>query len=128
MTYTDDDEYAQFRGYDDFADLVDSETIPSSTGLTEIRKRANATVNVAFDGTEDDSDEYTTLLGQYEMVVMNRMINSAHKMDQAEDPMVVFLTEEERKMLRGLSSGGDVDTISMSNTDNPFTNKRGGIW
>lgn len=128
MVYTDNDEYAQFRGYDDFADFVDRETIPSSTGLTEIRKRANVLINIAYNGTESDSAEHTTLLGHYEMVVMNRLVSDAHNLDQLEGLSEFYLTKDEMELLRSLSSGGDIDNISMTNTDNPFTNKRVGIW
>lgn len=108
MVYSTDDEYGQHRGYTDFADFQNSETIPNDAGLEEIRKEANALVNVAFHGEEGDAEVFTETLKAYELRVMDRMVHKGRLMDSNEDPSPVpFLSQEELEYLRELGRSDD---------------------
>jgi hypothetical protein len=131
MVYSSDDEYGKHRGYDDFADFKNNETIPSDSGLEQIRSEANAIVNIAYWEKEEDSEDFTSILKQYEMRVMDRMIMKDHWMEGRKDPSPIpFLTIDEFVMLREL--GDDEDTvmsISTKNKDlNNFSYGERGFW
>lgn len=119
MVYSTDDEYGKHRGYDDFADFKNSESIPSDTSLEEIRSEANTLVNIAFHESEDDSSTFTNTLAQYEMRVIDRMILKNNFMDSMKDPSPIpFLTIDEFVMLRELGQDeSSVMSISMKNKD-----------
>jgi hypothetical protein len=119
MTYSDDDDYGKHRGYDDFADFADSETLPTDAGLEAIRTEANALVNVAFHESEEDAAAFTAILKQYEMVVMDRKILGNKWLEKLADPSPIpFLTQAEFEYLRELGQEeSSVMSLAMKNKD-----------
>lgn len=122
MVYTTDLLYANHRGYTSWAAFADANTIPTATAIIEMRKTANALVNMAYHNSEADSAVHTATLKQYEMVVMDRIIADAYLIDRGEVPKNEFLSVMEFELLSDLGNrGGDtIKSVSMYDKTNPF--------
>ena len=128
MVYTNDLAYANHRGYVSWAAFTDANQIPHATGIIEIRKSANAIVNVAYHNSETDAATNLLTLAQYELMVMDRLIADAYLIDSGEELKQQYLSEWEWNMLRNLGdSAGSSDTIkSVSMYDKTYPFQYGG--
>ena len=131
MVYTADLDYANHRGYTSWASFVDVNTIPTATGIIQIRIGANVMVNIAFHNKETDAAVFLVTLAKWELIVMDRLIADAYLIDDGNEQKGEYLTEAEFNMLRGLGdSAGSADTIksvSMYDKTSPFRNLGRGI-
>ena len=96
--YSDEDEFARRRGYDDFNSFSESNEIPSLLGLSGARIQANIIVNMAYHNNEEDSTSHTGLLKEMELIATERILDNGRARDQKDwyVPTVAILTRQEK--------------------------------